>query len=35
MEQLKRNIASLDVSLSDEVIEQIEAIHRRFTYPCP
>lgn len=35
MEQLKSNIASLDVSLSDEVIEQIEAIHRRFTYPCP
>lgn len=35
LEQLKANIASVDVTLSDEVMEGIEAIHRQYTYPCP
>ncbi|MFM2479029.1 NADP(H)-dependent aldo-keto reductase [Celerinatantimonas sp. MCCC 1A17872] len=35
MEQLQSNIASFELELDDEVLEQIEAIHRQFTYPCP
>jgi len=35
MEQLRENIGSSDVTLSPEVIEEIEAIHARFTYPSP
>ena len=35
MEQLKRNIDSINVSLSDEVLEAIEAIHHRYCIPSP
>jgi aryl-alcohol dehydrogenase-like predicted oxidoreductase len=35
MEQLKENIASVDVVLDDAVLEGIEEIHTRYTYPCP
>ncbi|HVT33986.1 MAG TPA: NADP(H)-dependent aldo-keto reductase, partial [Nevskiaceae bacterium] len=35
MEQLKLNIASIDVGLNDELLKAIEAIHRRHTIPCP
>ncbi|KUJ71899.1 NADP(H)-dependent aldo-keto reductase [Thiomicrospira sp. WB1] len=35
MTQLKENIASVDVALSDEVLAGIEAIHQRYTYPSP
>jgi aryl-alcohol dehydrogenase-like predicted oxidoreductase len=35
MDQLRSNIASLDLALSDDVLAQIEAIHTRYTYPCP
>jgi aryl-alcohol dehydrogenase-like predicted oxidoreductase len=35
MEQLRQNIASADVTLDDTLLEEIEAIHRRFTYPSP
>ncbi len=35
MEQLKANIASIDLQLSDEVLEGIEAIHRRQPNPAP
>ncbi len=35
MDQLRENIASIDVTLSPEVVAEIEAIHARFTYPCP
>lgn len=35
MEQLKSNIDSSELELSSEVLEQIEAIHQRYTYPCP
>jgi len=35
LEQLKINIDSYDVTLNEEVMEGLEAIHRRFTYPAP
>lgn len=35
MQQLKANIASAEITLSDEVIEAIETIHRRCPSPCP
>ena len=35
MEQLKSNIDSIDVQLSDEVLERIEAVHRDQPNPCP
>jgi aryl-alcohol dehydrogenase-like predicted oxidoreductase len=35
MEQLRSNIASIDVELSDEVLEGIEAIHNEHANPCP
>ena len=35
MEQLADNIASMDINLSEEVIEGIEAIHTRHPNPCP
>ncbi len=35
MTQLETDIASLDVHLSDEVLEGIEAIHRRHPNPAP
>ena len=35
IDQLKSNIASLDVILSKEVLEKIEAIHTSHPNPCP
>jgi len=35
MAQLAENLASLDVTLGDEVLAAIEAIHDRHPYPCP
>ncbi|MBO1923374.1 NADP(H)-dependent aldo-keto reductase [Thiomicrorhabdus sp. 6S3-12] len=35
MEQLKENIESIDLELSDEVLAGIEQIHQRYTYPSP
>lgn len=35
LEQLRTNIGSIDVTLSDEVLEGIEAIHTRHPNPCP
>ncbi len=35
MKQLKENIASIDVVLSDEVLESIEAIHNAIPNPAP
>jgi len=35
MEQLKTNIASVHVTLSQEVLEKMEEINRLYTYPCP
>lgn len=35
LDQLRADIASIDVRLSPEVIAGIEAIHKVHTYPCP
>ncbi|GAA0699464.1 NADP(H)-dependent aldo-keto reductase [Marinobacterium maritimum] len=35
MDQLKANLDSLDVTLSAELLAQIEAIHQRYPNPCP
>lgn len=35
MEQLKENIATVDILLSDELIKEIEAIHVSQPNPCP
>ncbi len=35
MAQLKSNIDSIDISLTDEVLEGIEAIHREYPNPAP
>jgi aryl-alcohol dehydrogenase-like predicted oxidoreductase len=35
MAQLKANIASVDLQLTDELLEEIEAIHVRYPNPCP
>ena len=35
MEQLKENIDSINVELSDEVLEGIEAIHNASPNPAP
>ena len=35
LEQLKINIDSFNLTLDDEVLESLEAIHRRYTYPAP
>ena len=35
MDQLKENIESINVSLSDEVLNDIESIHSSNSNPCP
>lgn len=35
LEQLGENLGSASVSLTDEVLEGIEELNRRYTYPCP
>lgn len=35
MQQLKSNIASIDISLGDDVLDGIEAIHREISNPSP
>lgn len=35
LEQLKINVESFNLTLNSEVSEQLEAIHRQFTYPAP
>ncbi len=35
MKQLEENIASIDVSLSEEVLSGIEAIHNEIPNPAP
>lgn len=35
MEQLKSNISSIDLVLSDDVLQEIEKIHHEITNPCP
>ncbi len=35
LDQLRENIASIEVDLTDSVYAAIEDIHARYTYPCP
>ncbi|MFN7983675.1 MAG: NADP(H)-dependent aldo-keto reductase [Vicinamibacterales bacterium] len=35
MAQLKTNVASIDVKLSDEVVAEIDAVHKSQPNPCP
>jgi len=35
MEQLRSNLASAQLKLGEEALQGIEAIHRRYTIPCP
>jgi aryl-alcohol dehydrogenase-like predicted oxidoreductase len=35
MAQLQSNLDSMDLVLSPEVLEGIEAIHQRWSNPCP
>ncbi|WP_169546249.1 NADP(H)-dependent aldo-keto reductase [Sneathiella aquimaris] len=35
LEQLKTNIGSIDIKLSDDILTKIEDIHSQHPYPCP
>ena len=35
MEQLQANIASIDMTLSADLLAEIEAVHTRYPNPCP
>lgn len=35
LEQLKTNIESFNLTLNADILEELEAIHRRYTYPAP
>lgn len=35
MEQLKTNVESLHLQLSEDVLAEIEAVHQVYTYPAP
>jgi aryl-alcohol dehydrogenase-like predicted oxidoreductase len=35
LEQLRENIGSIDVELSEEVLVQLEKLHQKHTIPCP
>jgi aryl-alcohol dehydrogenase-like predicted oxidoreductase len=35
MAQLRTNIASHELKLSKDVMGEIEALHKRYTIPCP
>ncbi|ALP54211.1 aldo/keto reductase [Candidatus Tenderia electrophaga] len=35
LDQLEQNIGSESLTLSDEILEAIDTIHRRYTIPCP
>ena len=35
LEQLQLNIDSFNLTLSEEVLLELEAVHRRYTYPAP
>jgi aryl-alcohol dehydrogenase-like predicted oxidoreductase len=35
MEHLKTNIDSIEINLSDEVLNEIEEVHERLPNPCP
>ena len=33
--QLEKNLASVEIKLSEEVLQEIEEIHNRIPNPCP
>ena len=33
--QLEENINSIDCKLNEEVMAEIEKVHKIYTYPCP
>jgi aryl-alcohol dehydrogenase-like predicted oxidoreductase len=35
MEQLRSNIASSEIKLSRDLLQELEQIHKRYTFPCP
>jgi aryl-alcohol dehydrogenase-like predicted oxidoreductase len=35
MEQLREDISSVQVSLTTEILSEIDAIHRNYSNPCP
>ncbi|WP_111497443.1 MULTISPECIES: NADP(H)-dependent aldo-keto reductase [Marinobacter] len=35
MDQLRENVASEQVTLSEQALSDIESVHTEFTYPCP
>ena len=35
LDQLAENVASVEIQLDDTICNAIEAIHARYTYPCP
>ncbi|MFO8002756.1 NADP(H)-dependent aldo-keto reductase [Thioalkalivibrio sp.] len=35
LDQLSENIGSVEIDLTDSICTDIEAIHARYTYPCP
>ncbi len=35
LDQLKTNIGSIDITLSDHILNKIEDIHKQHPYPCP
>ena len=35
LEQLKENIETVDIVLAEDVLNEIELIHQRYTIPCP
>ncbi len=35
MEQLKTNVESLHLTLSEDVLAELEAVHQLYTYPAP
>ena len=35
VQQLKENIDSIDITLSDDILKEIDSINRYYTYPCP
>jgi len=35
MEQLRSNLSSLEITLSPDLLQAIEEIHERYSYPAP
>ncbi len=35
MEQLKTNVESMHLTLSEDVLAELEAVHQVYTYPAP